>query len=601
VWYQPVGRRCPSFSQCDWPQHGPGASPASSTGRVWVSKEMVRVALDRRLLVNVQSTRTTSAAGTLFAGPAACPLSYPSHSNRGMAALDAPPQPCCRRVMGVFRGDYLHPLFCASVILVALTFRLLAPPSVTDVVLLHLWPWNDPGNMFSWSAGEAITLVVALIASVAVLYASLAASTRLSFAQSAVFVLVLLVLAFVSAVCGSALQLHEWGVSYEIFAILLGAIVRNVGMMSVVRGIVNFFDSGADLDQFEHSFVAAIGVMSKVAIDTALILLAVPVQKLAEVGWLGLVPTILGTLTALLISIALLGALDRWLGCVDLESSLILAAATTVCGSSAASAVANALIQRPPDAAETEALLHDPQRRARAIKAKATNVIIVVNLWTLVQTLGLPLLVRMTTLGPISAGVFLGSTIDSTGFVVAALTLLDNPLSLTTGVTAKVVQNTVIALVAILIVRPWVVRLGRAGCCRTCTGPEAPDDPGEGALIHDAEALVAPEAAPPALARPPCYQTLLQSVPPFVFGFITLCVILTIVQQVNPPVELELAAGTSTASKICFAFGFVALGMSTTPPKSWRSLRQLFGLYVLVQLINIGVKLGLILGLYRLA
>jgi uncharacterized membrane protein YadS len=580
-----------------------------------VSKEMVRVALDRRLLVNVQSTRTTSAAGTLFAGPAACPLSYPSHSNRGMAALDAPPQPCCGRVWSVLQLDRMQPLVCALVLLIASLIRLRLAENSVDSVLVCLWPWNDPGNMFSWSAGEAITLVVALIASVAVLYASLAASTRLSFAQSAVFVLVLLVLAFVSAVCGSALQLHEWGVSYEIFAILLGAIVRNVGMITVAGRVVMQCSPRASLAQFEHSLVEAIERVAKVAIDTAWILLAMPLPTLAVVGWHGLVPAIVGTPIALLLSIAVLGALHRWFRCADLDMSLILASSTTTCGPRAVTDVVDALKSHPVTfmrpIEETQALLDGPERRAEALDAKATEVATVVNLSTVIQAMGLPFLVRMTTLGPISAGVFLGSTIDSTGFVEAALSLLNDSLSFNSGVATQITQSAMMALVLSAIVRPWVMKLGR---CVKLTRPAAPahlvgapapvgwaPTPAHGSMAHEGGTPVAPEAAPPALARPPCYQTLLQSVPPFVFGFITLCVILTIVQQVNPPVELELAAGTSTASKICFAFGFVALGMSTDLLQSWRSLRQLFGLYVLVQLIDIGVKLGLILGLYRLA
>jgi uncharacterized membrane protein YadS len=117
--------------------------------------------------------------------------------------------------------------------------------------------------------------------------------------------------------------------------------------------------------------------------------------------------------------------------------SIVVAAATSVCGVSAAIAAAGA---------------------SRARKDELTLAVGMTLIFTVLMMVGMPLLAESIGLGPVMAGAWIGGTVDSTGAVAAAGEFL-GPEALETAAVIKMIQNLLIGIMAFGIALYWVARV----------------------------------------------------------------------------------------------------------------------------------------------
>ena len=120
---------------------------------------------------------------------------------------------------------------------------------------------------------------------------------------------------------------------------------------------------------------------------------------------------------------------------------IVIAAATSVCGVSAAIAVAAA---------------------ARAKKEELTLAVGMSLIFTVAMMVVMPLGVRAVGLDPIVGAAWIGGTVDATGAVVAAGAILGEQAEQIAAV-VKMVQNTLIGVVAFLVAVFWVTRVENSG------------------------------------------------------------------------------------------------------------------------------------------
>ena len=119
---------------------------------------------------------------------------------------------------------------------------------------------------------------------------------------------------------------------------------------------------------------------------------------------------------------------------------VVIAAATSVCGVSAAIAVAAA---------------------ARARKQELTLAVGMSLIFTVAMMILMPLGIRWTGMDPVVGAAWIGGTVDATGAVVAAGAILGEQAEQIAAV-VKMIQNTLIGLVAFLVAIFWVTRVETA-------------------------------------------------------------------------------------------------------------------------------------------
>ena len=116
---------------------------------------------------------------------------------------------------------------------------------------------------------------------------------------------------------------------------------------------------------------------------------------------------------------------------------IVIAAATSVCGVSAAIAVAAA---------------------ARARKQELTLAVGMSLIFTVAMMILMPLGIRWSGMDPVVGAAWIGGTVDATGAVVAAGAILGEQAEQIAAV-VKMIQNTLIGLVAFLVAVFWVTRV----------------------------------------------------------------------------------------------------------------------------------------------
>lgn len=120
---------------------------------------------------------------------------------------------------------------------------------------------------------------------------------------------------------------------------------------------------------------------------------------------------------------------------------IVIAAATSVCGVSAAIAVAAA---------------------ARARRQELTLAVGMSLIFTVAMMILMPLGIRWSGMDPVVGAAWIGGTIDATGAVVAAGAMLGEQAEQIAAI-VKMIQNTMIGLVAFLVAVYWVTRVEADG------------------------------------------------------------------------------------------------------------------------------------------
>ena len=171
-------------------------------------------------------------------------------------------------------------------------------------------------------------------------------------------------------------------------------------------------------------------------IKTGLVLLGAEILfgSIVELGIPGLFVAWLVT-PIVLLSMYQVGT--RWLRIPSRGLVIVIAAATSVCGVSAAIATAAAV---------------------RLKKEELTLAVGMSLVFTVVMMVLMPLGIRAVGMDPIVGGAWIGGTVDATGAVVAAGAML-GPQAEQVAAVVKLIQNTMIGVIAFLVAAYWVARV----------------------------------------------------------------------------------------------------------------------------------------------
>lgn len=207
-----------------------------------------------------------------------------------------------------------------------------------------------------------------------------------------------------------------------------------------------------------------------------------------------------------------------------------IAAATSVCGVSAAIAASSA---------------------SKARKEELTLAISITLIFTAIMMVVMPAFVRVVGIDPVVGGAWLGGTIDSTGAVVAAGALLGAD-AMEVAAVVKMIQNIMIGLLAFMIALIWVTRIER--------DPEAP--------------------------RPSLIEVWIR-LPKFVIGFIAASLIFSFV--IPETQGAHILGLTSGVRAWFFALAFVSIGLESRFADLYRLLKggSPLVLYLVGQSFNI--------------
>lgn len=235
-----------------------------------------------------------------------------------------------------------------------------------------------------------------------------------AYARAFVAVFVLAILSFVIA---NQTTIDAYGLSYAAWALLLGLLVSNtVGTPDWLKPAVR----------------------TEMYIKAGLVLLGAEILfgKILSIGVPGLMVAWIVTPTVI-IFMWLYGT--RILKLASKPLVMIIAAATSVCGVSAAIAVAAA---------------------ARARKEELTLAVGMTLIFTVLMMIFMPMFIAWVDMDPVLGGAWMGGTIDSTGAVVAAGAFL-GPRAEAVAAVVKMIQNILIGVVGFAVALFWITSVER--------------------------------------------------------------------------------------------------------------------------------------------
>ncbi|MBD3170479.1 MAG: putative sulfate exporter family transporter [candidate division Zixibacteria bacterium] len=234
--------------------------------------------------------------------------------------------------------------------------------------------------------------------------------------------IVIFILACVAYWFANQVNVKYWGLSYAMWALLLGLLISNT------VGSPKWLLAGARTEYF---------------IKTGLVLLGCEIlfKKILSLGVPGLMVAWIVTPTVV---IFMYRYGTKFIKMKNKELAIIIAAATSVCGVSAAIATAAA---------------------CRAKKEDLTLAVGMTLIFTVLMMIFMPIGIKMIGMNHILGGAWMGGTIDSTGAVVAAGSMLGADAEQVAAV-VKMIQNVLIGLLAFVVAIYWV--------CFVESKPDAP-------------------------------------------------------------------------------------------------------------------------------
>jgi uncharacterized integral membrane protein (TIGR00698 family) len=228
---------------------------------------------------------------------------------------------------------------------------------------------------------------------------------------------VVFLLAVLSFVIANQSTIHAYGLSYAAWALVLGLLVSNtVGTPGWLKPAVR----------------------TEMFIKAGLVLLGAEILfgKILSIGVPGLMVAWIVTPTVIFF-MWLFGT--RVLKIVSKPLVMIIAAATSVCGVSAAIAVAAA---------------------SRAKKEELTLAVGMTLIFTVLMMIFMPMFIAWVDMDPVLGGAWMGGTIDSTGAVVAAGAFL-GPRAEAVAAVVKMIQNILIGAVGFFVALFWITSVER--------------------------------------------------------------------------------------------------------------------------------------------
>jgi len=228
---------------------------------------------------------------------------------------------------------------------------------------------------------------------------------------------VIAILAVISFVFANQQTVKSLGLSYAAWALTIGLVISNtVGTPKWIRP----------------------GVRTEMYIKIGLVLLGAEILfgKIVSIGVPGLMVAWLVTPTVIFF---MWHFGNRVLKMTSKPLVMIIAAATSVCGVSAAIAVAAA---------------------TRAKKEELTLGVGMTLIFTVIMMIFMPMFIHWVGMGEVLGGAWMGGTIDSTGAVVAAGAFL-GPDAETVAAVVKMIQNILIGVVGFFVALFWITSVER--------------------------------------------------------------------------------------------------------------------------------------------
>ena len=229
--------------------------------------------------------------------------------------------------------------------------------------------------------------------------------------------LVIFAMAAISFTFANQHTSSSFGLSYAAWALVMGLIISNtVGTPQWLKP----------------------GIRTEMYIKTGLVLLGAEILfgKIVSIGVPGLMVAWIVTPTVI-IFMWIFG--NRVLKMVSKPMIMIIAAATSVCGVSAAIAVAAA---------------------TRAKKEELTLGVGMTLIFTVLMMIFMPMFIHSVGMSEVLGGAWMGGTIDSTGAVVAAGAFL-GPDAETVAAVVKMIQNILIGVVGFVVALFWITSVER--------------------------------------------------------------------------------------------------------------------------------------------
>jgi len=229
--------------------------------------------------------------------------------------------------------------------------------------------------------------------------------------------IVISLIAVVSYTVANQTQIKSWGLSYAMWALLIGLLISNT------IGTPEWLKFGARTEMY---------------IKTGLVLLGAEILfgKILSLGAPGLMVAWIVTPTVV-IFMYLFGVKVLKMSSKCLV--IIIAAATSVCGVSAAIAAAGA---------------------SRAKKEELTLGVGMTLIFTVLMMVIMPIGIKASGMGDVLGAAWMGGTIDSTGAVVAAGSML-GPRAETVAAVVKMIQNVMIGFLGFFVALYWVTSVDR--------------------------------------------------------------------------------------------------------------------------------------------
>lgn len=236
---------------------------------------------------------------------------------------------------------------------------------------------------------------------------------------------------FASKIIGTNETLRSNGFGTSFWCITIGCFIRT---------------TCRDLDNYTLSM--------EFFIKVSIVLFAIDIQKIAELGPRGLVIGWIET-SVVLIFVYLVGI---YILRMDISRSLLISSGLSICGSSAIMAVSDVIDKRDQETNEINldqsvgnSIRYHPEYNQRETVENVTTVAItILSIFAIPYIPILPIFCKMFNFSDNVCGVWIGGTIDSTGAVIASASLL-NQNTLDSAVILKMLQNIIIGPVTLLI------------------------------------------------------------------------------------------------------------------------------------------------------
>jgi uncharacterized membrane protein YadS len=358
-------------------------------------------------------------------------------------------------------------------------------------------------------------------------------------------------LALASKFLGAQAALHGAGMGAAVWAVILGAVVANAFWWNARPAAFK-----ATLDAGLEEFWIKVG----------LVLLAIDFDAVIDLGYHGLVVAFGDTCVVLCLSIAI----GRVLLGMPLQVTIVTAAALSICGTSAASAVG--------------AAMNLPQGSPVLAVPIAVMSLMTVPVIPLLPPLGAALGLDQTV-----TGAWIGGSVDTTGAVVASAAI-SGPTALRAASIVKMLQNTSICVVALLVAalpglaaaEPGVEAAARTASRHAALGPGVRNLTPP--LLGSSDA---PASAPPASeargagggagtgtgagARARCAvcgSTLWARFPKFTLGFLATSLVVSF--GVGPEHKAAVSAWSFSLSEWFSTLGFVGIGLNLRLRTLWQ-------------------------------